>query len=440
MKAALAGSLLAALASVARVASAEPTRKIHVDTEPVGATIYVGDVDAGVACTPSPCDVTVPAGKATPIIARKDGYQPEIATVDLRKKAVKSIKLELQVSGGELLFDDPGLAGGAIEIDDVDRGVAPQHIAAEALPHHVKVTVKGRVVFDDLVKLGLGEEHAIAPTAAPPATGLQGDAAIAAAGDAGEPSDKVTKQVAIDDGPRETWFTLGADFDVGFRQFKYDDAKNLPPTEDEGGQVLLGPVLQIWPMRLFGLHHLRGLSLYAKVGFGVNHKQVVQAPDNMPTGTETYWGNIEIDLLHRWNIGDTAAVEIGGGFVRDQLEYQTTTDTSTALSIVPYADYRSLRLGARGILRLGAVEPFVQAEGRIVLSEGELASRFASADVTGAAGAAGVNALVGPLALRVQGSIVYYGWTLTNASGATVTAEGARDVVEVISMVVSYAY
>src|SRR5580698_1073421 len=129
------------------VASAEPTRKIDVVTDPPGATIYVGDLDAGEACKATPCTVTVPANKKTAVIARKDGYSEEFVTVDTRKP-IKIVAIKLTATTATLICDDPGLAGGTILVDDVEKGKAPAHVPVETAGHHVVVTVKGRVVFD----------------------------------------------------------------------------------------------------------------------------------------------------------------------------------------------------------------------------------------------------------------------------------------------------
>jgi hypothetical protein len=426
--------------------AAADTRKVEVTTDPPGATIYLGDLDSGTACEPTPCSVNAPAGKKTPVIARKDGYAVAFGVIDLRKSSVKTVSLELTPTAGTLVFDDPALAGGTISVDDVEKGKAPAHVQVEAAGHHVVVTVRGRAMFDDFVKVTAGEDYTVKPNKSEPAPLPPKDTPTTTVATTDPDTDivgnndsnnKVTK--SADTGqPRQPSIVGGVVSEIGFRQFSYDHPQNLPPTEDEGGQILIGPTLQVWPMRLFGSEHLRGLSLYGKVGFGVNHEPVVQS--NMPTGASTFWGNIEVDLQQRWNLGDTVSIEIGGGFVRDQLQY--SYNMMSQIADVPYADYKSLRLGVRTAFRFGPIEPFVQIEGRIPFSEGVLATRFASADVTGAGASGGIAGTFGPVVARLEASIVYYSWTLTNAAtgAGAETADGATDIIEGISLVLGVGY
>ncbi len=440
------------LVALCGVATADSTRKVEVVTDPPGATIYLNDLDAGEACSPTPCSVQVPPGKKTAVIARKDGYAEEYGVIDLRKGSVKTVTLKLTATTATLVADDPGLAGGTILVDDVDKGKAPAHVPIETAGHHVVVIVKGRTVYDDYIKVDPNEEFTIKPNKAEPAPlppksvatpkveALAGPGASSGDDDTLGTGSAAKVEKPDDDHPHEMWIAGGGIFAVGFRQFKYDHPQNVAPTEDEGGQVLVGPSLQIWPMRLLGLSHLRGLSLYGKVGFGVNHKPVLQDPNAMPTGASTYWGNVEVDLQQRWDIGDSGAIELGGGFVRDQLEY--TAMTTDELNAVPYVDYESLRLGVKGILRLGAVEPYLQIEGRIPLSEGMLATRFAKADVTGAAGAVGLSMTFGPVVAKLEAAAVYYSWSITsNPAGTGVpTADGATDIIETLTVMLGLSY
>jgi len=439
---------LAVLAALCGVASADSTRKVEILTEPPGATVYLGDLETGVACTPTPCSVEAPAGKRTAVIARKDGYVEGYGSIDLRHGSMKSVSITLEAATGTLVCDDSGLAGGTILVDDVDKGKAPAHVAVEAGAHHVVVVVKGRAVYDEFPKIELGHEYIVKPNMAEPAplppkqtptvSAIEPSNGDDTSGGSDDPNaTKVAKHAET--GPHEMWIAGGGVFAVGFRQFKYDNPKNLAPTEDEGGQVLVGPSIQIWPMRLIDSDHLRGLSLYGKVLFGANSRAVLQDPNNMPTGAQTFWGNIEIDLQHRWEIGDAGALELGGGFVRDQLVYKGNTDQ---VANVPYADYMSMRIGVKGSLHLGPIEPYASVEGRIPFSEGLLATRFSKPSVTGAGAAAGLAAAFGPLVARFEASIVYYSWTLSPlAPGPTQpSADGASDAIESISLLVGLSY
>src|SRR6185369_13131433 len=66
--------------------------------------------------------------------------------------------------------------------------------------------------------------------------------------------------------------------DVGFRQFTYtiDPMMRTEIEQDERelAQVLVGPVLEIWPTTLLGLKVLPGLALYGRFEYGVNPQAV----------------------------------------------------------------------------------------------------------------------------------------------------------------------
>jgi hypothetical protein len=416
------------LALAVGTAGAGNTRKVDIESEPAGASVYLNDIDSGSVCAATPCTIDAPIGQ-TPIILRKDGYSPEISSLDVPKKSkLKPFKFTLTSAVATLIVDDPALKGGTIKVDDVDKGTAPAKLQIEATSHHIVVTVKGKVLYDDFQDAEAGGDVLVRANkaAATSTAAVDPEDGTPVEGD-GSGSD--TKVVAhAPDQARDRFINVGVAVDVGFRQFKYENPANLPATEDEAGQALVGPELEIWPVELLGGAHLRGLSLFGKVGFGVNH-QVVTDLSNNPVGVSTLWGNIEADVRHTWRFSSNA-VELGLGFVRDQMQYNA--DSKSDLDRVPVVDYKSLRVGVRAATTLGPLEPFAAIEGRIVLSAGDLQSRFDKADVTGGRAMAGATARFGPLFARIYGSIVYYSWTIVvNAPTAMEPyAKGATDMVE----------
>jgi hypothetical protein len=441
-------ALLAGAVLVVWIGSAEAGggRKVDVESEPAGATVYLNDIDSGAVCAETPCSFEAPLG-TTPIILRKDGFNPEIAEITVpRRGKVKPFKFTLTGSTATLVIKDAALKGGKIVVDDVEKGNAPQRLDVDAGPHHVAVMIKGRAVADEILDLEPGEEHELKAAdvmaVADPGGGGGSDDRHGGGGGGGDGdgsgAEATVETHAEPAGPRRPYIAVGADFDVGFRQFAYDHAQNIAATESEVGQTLLGPAVELWPLELAGSHHLRGLSLYGKVGFGLNHQPVL---DSMNAAVaSTFWGNIEVDLRHRWSIGDDSGIALEGGFVRDQLQF--TAPSKTELAKVPVADYRSIRIGVRASTTLGALEPFAAIEGRIVLSGGDLGTRFASADITGGRVAVGASLRSGPVFVRAQGALTYYGWTFTNATTDPMapTADGASDVIEVLSLVVGLTH
>ncbi|HET9988544.1 MAG TPA: PEGA domain-containing protein [Kofleriaceae bacterium] len=428
-------------------AGAGGTRKVDVTSEPAGASVYLNDVTTGEVCQ-TPCAVDVPIGVETNIILQKNGYTPDVVSVTpARKGKQKPVSSTLTAAIATLEIKDAAFKGAKIVIDDVEKGVAPQSLQVEAGPHHVAIVSKGKALFDDIVDVDASDNHEVKPV--PGGGPVTTVATTSTGGGGGGGSDDelgvgVTKPVEIEkhsepSGPSRPFIAVGGDMDVGFRQFSYDQPNNLAATESEVGAVMLGPTMEIWPIEALGGSHFRGLSLFGKVAFGINHQPVLDM-QNMPLGPQTYWGNIEVDLRHRWTLGEESSISAEGGFVRDQLQF--TGGSKMTRDEVPVADYRSIRIGVRAATMLGALEPFATVEGRIVLSGGELATRFASADITGARIAAGAQVRAGPVYLRAQAALTYYGWTFTNASAdpMAATAAGATDVIEVLSFVIGLTH
>lgn len=445
-RALVAGTVLGVCAGTA---GAGGSRKVDVTSEPPGASVYLNDVTTGEVCQ-TPCQVDLPIGVETNVILQKSGFTPDIITITApRKGKLAGVKSTLAPAIATLEIKDAAFRGAKIVVDDVEKGQAPQSLQVEAGPHHVAIVSKGKPIFDELVDLDNGDVHEIKPT--PGAVVATTTVASSGGGGGGGATGEdellgnapkavdIEKQAEKPSAPRRTFINVGGDMDVGFRQFSYDNPTNLAATESEVGAVMLGPTLELWPIEMLGGSHFRGLSLYGKVVFGINHQPVLDMM-NMPVGPQTYWGNIEVDVRHRWTLGDESSITAEGGYVRDQLEF--TGGSKATRDDVPVADYRSIRIGVRAATMLGALEPFAAAEGRIVLSGGELATRFASADITGARIAAGAQVAAGPIYLRAQAALTYYGWTFTNASADPMakTASGATDVVEVLSFVLGLTH
>lgn len=431
----------------AGTAYAGPTRKVTVESTPPGATVYINDIDSGAACDATPCTIDAPIGSST-IIFRKDGFNPEITSLDVPKRGkVKTVKATLVGAVATIVVEDAAFKGAKILVDGDDKGTAPARVEVEAGPHTVVLNLKGKQVAQDVFDLEAGDEHPVKSSGAAPVspkTALtiddgDGDADEGEAKPDGVIKARIEQKHAADDRPQRPWLNLGADLDVGFRQFAYDHAANgLAPTENESGQTMVGPTLELWPMVLADGSHLRGLSLFGKVGFGVNHQAILDSM-NQPVGPTTFWGAIEADVRHRWDIGGSS-VAIEGGYVRDQLQFNAASKLD--LAKVPVTDYRSIQLGVRGTTMLGPVEAFLAVDGRIVLSGGDLAKRFASADISGVHGALGLQAVAGPIYIRAQAALTYYSWTFTNAGTDPMagTADGASDKIEVLSLVIGLSH
>jgi hypothetical protein len=425
----------------------EAGRTVLVETEPAGATVYIEDTAAGPACEATPCTIDAKVGTLT-LIIQLEGYVPLFEAVDVPRKAPKkplAVKFSLKSAVGAIVIDQP--KGASVRVDDEDRGKVPIRISLAAGAYHVLVAHNGKTLYDEYVTVATGEDVEIA-------TSSSGAARVATRDDDdddGDDDDKpaggrgggsVTAITGSVRAPSSTpIITAGVAFDIGFRECTFDDLMPGSRIRDsaERGAVLAGPAIEVWPGTLLGVGKLRGLSLFLRAQFGLRGQEVRQETGNEIMGQlTTFWGSYELSVRHRWTIADILALEPSAGYVRDQLRFNATV--ANDLELVPDAEYQSVRIGVRLGLLLGALEPYVSGENRIVLSGGELANRFTNASATGLRGALGALIRMGAITARVEGGITRYTWAFTSNPSAVDQATGATDTVKVISFLVGYSY
>jgi hypothetical protein len=427
----------ALVAASAGVAHAGGTRKVHIESDPPGATVYLNDPSDGALCT-TPCDIDAPLGK-TVIILQREGFEPDFDTLVVGRGSKKmTAKFTLTSAVGSLVVKNAP-DGATVQVDEKDAGKTPDKLQVESGSHHVVVEYKGKKLFDDFVNVDTGGDTEIVAKASaaedisPPAGG-DGDGS----GDGSDVQADIHKQTPS--GPHQRFITGGVQVDVGFRRFTYVKPRGkLGPDsgESEDGNVVAGPAIEVWPAELFGLGMLHNLSLFVRVQFGLNH-QVLTTTDMtgmvVPAGAQTTWSSLEASIRNKWVVGDTLAIEASGGFVRDVLGFDV--DNEMVHQTVPDTDYKSLRLGARLSL-LGTVSPFVEGENRIVLSGGYLSTQFMNASATGLHGAAGLAIHAGAFEARAEGEITSYSWTFASTDP---NAEGASDKVYGFAALLGYTY
>lgn len=430
----LAGTLVVAAMGVAQ---AGPTRKVLIESEPPGATVYLNDVDKGPVCEATPCTIDAPIGTST-IILRLDKYEPEIDLLEVSKgKRPLQQKYTLKGAVGTIVVSGP--KGAVIRIDEVDRGRAPARIDVSAEAHHVVIVMNKRSLYDDYVEVGTGEELVIEPKTA--SAQLDDDPRIFdddddsdGDGGGGSGSSGITRRT--DTSPHTAYVHAAAAFDVGFRHFTYDQPQtpNLRE-ESEGGQVIGGAALELWPGRLAGLDFLNGLSLFARAQLPVSG-QIVVGGDLMGT-VKAKWASYEVSLRQRWMFGDVG-VEVSGGYVQDQFTFDATVGID--VDLMPDTRYQAVRLGGKVSYSADHVEPYLTAENRLVFSGGPVGERFADASVSGLRGSAGLLFNFAAFTARVEGTLMSYTWTFTYEPGAPYRASGATDSIKLISMALGYAY
>lgn len=425
----LAGTLLVALSEAAE---AGPTRKVEIVTDPPGATVYIDDPGNGAACEATPCTINAPLGTPT-IIIRLDKFEPIFEPLDVPKgKKTLFAKWKLKGALGKIVVDSP--RGATVQIDGEDKGKAPIRLEVSAEPHQVVVYQAGKKLYDEFLDVATGDEVEVKPDAPGPEVADTGDDDDGDGDGGGSDGAETGITGRAEGGPLASFLTAGVMMDVGFRSFTYDEPMtgNLR-SETEGGQVILGPVVELYPMRLAGSSRLRGLSIFGRAQFGVRGQQLTGGMLNGQVST--FWGSYELSIRHRWNFG-AVGVEASGGYVRDQMRFNATDGRD--IELVPDAEYQSIRIGAKVAYNAGSFEPYIAGENRVVLDGGVLATRFADAQATGMRGALGALMRLGPIIARAEASLVHYAWDFQ--SSADFQAAGATDSVKLVSLLLGYAY
>lgn len=435
------------LVATAGVASAGPKGKVKVETTPPGATVYVDDIENGAACPATPCTIDVAVGEHS-VIVRLDKYSPDFKSVNVKAgKKPTPVSFKLSSAFGTLKITAP--KGASVKVNDEDKGkvgASPLEIDVPAEPVSVVITYNGKSQTE-LVDVPENDTVAVkfkgGSTPTPDEDeeedegGTTGGTTVANPdGDDDDDTDTDTPlDGPSDDGgdvgttpapaPSMPFIEAGLAMDVAFRRFKFDSATDPQPFNN-GGQVVIGPAVELWPGRLVGSHFLRGLSVYARVQFGVNAQEVTRTNNGMieNVGAQTLWGAIEASVRHKWVFADVFGLEASGGFIRDQAEFNATSQS--VLDMVPSADYKSIRIGAR-LSYVAKFEPYLLGENRVVLDGGELANRGDSAKPSGFRVAAGLKTMFGPIAARAEFSYAGYTWTYANNSGSS--PPGASDTI-----------
>lgn len=426
-------------------AGAEPKRKVRIETNPAGASVYIESKENGAACTPTPCTIELPVGE-TPLIVELPNYDTIFPSVVVPKRGkVKIDQLTLTPAIGTLVIAGP--PGASITIDGLDKGKAPAHLEVSAETHKVVVTKGGKTMFDQYVDVASGSETEVpvldlkgGSSSDGEIPGDGGDASPGGDGDGqGDPSGgDVAKEAS--GAPRATLFAISGAMSVGFRQFTYANnmTRDTLRDESESGQVILGPLVEVWPGNLLGVRALRGLSLVGRFQFRINEQPVTGG--GIMNNLSTFWQALEVSARHKWIFAGTYGVELGAGWVREQYRFNGTPGDKM---LVPDAQYTAIRIGGRVSMRIDAgsviFEPGLELEGRVVTDGGPLQARFGSAtSVSGLRGAAGIVARIGSVSIRAEAALLRYAWDFEPTADRM--ASGGTDLVTLLGLYAGYAY
>ena len=424
------------------VAEAQPKRKVRIETTPVGASVYVESKENGAACEPTPCTIELPIGE-TNLIVELPSYDTRFQTIVVPKRGkVRIDQLTLNPSIGTLVIDGP--PGASISVDGEDKGKAPARIDVSAETHKVVITKGGKTVFDQYVDVPSGGEKDVAVLEMRTGAASDGELptdGVEITGDTdGSTTDggDVTKSAPA--APRPPFVSLAVAMTVGFRSFTYENNQTRQTLRDEteSGQVILGPLVELWPGTLLGIRALRGLSVMGRFQFRINEQPVTGG--GIQNGLSTFWQAFEVSLRHKWLFADRYGVEVGAGWTREQYRFNGTAQDKL---LVPDAQYESIRIGARLSMLVDAgavvVEPGLDLESRLVRDGGPLQSRFgASTSVNGFRGAAGIVVRRGGINVRAEAAILRYAWDFEPVMDRM--ADGGVDLITLLGLYAGYAY
>jgi hypothetical protein len=408
----------------AAAASAAPRRAVTIETDPPGATVYVGDKESGAAGV-TPLDLRLPAGEHT-IILEMVGYLPrfEVIQVSGRAKKPQRVSFTLEPAVATLVIDGSDLPASArVFVDGEERGAPPARIEVEPGPHQVEVIAEGRRPFEAWVEVAGGGEKAVevvlvavdAPAVRRPP-----------AASAGAPR------------PRESLVTAGAGFELGWRRFRYDQpiTSNAQPF-DADGVGLVAVWIEAHPQRaLRGARFLWPLSLVASYRHGLPLET-----DLVGDATaDAIWRAADVGLRYRIDLGPWIAVDLDAGWARTLFTFED--EDGGEVDEVPDVDYQALRLGGRLRARPGNWAFWVGAENQIVLEGGRVEDRFRGAEVDGYGLRAGVEATwwQDRVVTRAEATWSHYGWLFDTMAADEYQAAGGSDDLYGLSLAVGISY
>lgn len=465
--------------ALARPVAAAPTRKVVIDTEPSGASVYVGEKEAGVSGV-TPVTLELPVGDNV-VIIELDNFVPKFETVTVPKGKGKPMKVtyKLERGVGALVFTtDAASKGAKVLIDDEEAGTAPGRIEVPAGMHRVALVSKGKTIFDEDIIVGAGAEEAViatTPKAAAAATGTasgkdgkdgkgkggkggkgKGGKGKGGAGkEAGEdgdaprdreppedvlasPAESDPKEVALRDeedpggdavAVRDTVEVARAErpagppryrvapfVELGYRYLDYDDAQTTNlPALRQRGTVLFGARVEVQPLR-----SLPGLKVMAAGGHGL--PQVLTTSRGQ---ADAIWWRGEAEVSYRLGLGKRWGVTALGGYGMSRFKFNGQGGSE---ALVPAAFYNVVRLGAGFGYRHDWLDAMVQVENRPVLGGGKFTDRFRSASADGLAARLTVLSTFRRFFTRLDGNFARYAWRFSSDQDDSYRADGATDL------------
>jgi len=256
MRVLLAAAILLATAGVAR---AQEKREVRIESEPPGADVYLNSKDDGSLCK-TPCTIKAPVGEQIVIVEIENHVSLVESLVVPRRGKPPPVRFKLQRAVGTIVVKGP--EGAKIRIGDADKGKAPAKIDVDAGPHTITLTLNGKQVLQDLVEVEANQEVVVRGkevAAAEPKPDPPEPREPTEPTEPIEPSVKKGARPARD--PQDKIVAVTGVVDVGFRNFTYKNPQqdmdpatvDELPNEKEGGQVIAGPMVEVWPGTIAGV-------------------------------------------------------------------------------------------------------------------------------------------------------------------------------------------
>jgi hypothetical protein len=408
----------------APVAEAAPKRPVRIETDPPGATVYVGDKESGAAGV-TPLDLRLPPGEHT-VILELIGHLPRFEVIQVTGGAAKKpqvVSFTLEPAVATIVVDGSDMPTSArVFVDGEERGALPARIEVEPGAHQVEVIAEGRRPFEAWVEVAGGAEETVEVVLRGADAPARSEPAVEAAAPRSRPS----------------LLAAGAGFELGWRRFRYQEpiTSNAQPF-DADGVGLIALWIELHPQRaLGGARLLWPLSLVASYRHGLPLETDLQGD----AVADANWRAADIGLRYRIDLGPWVAVDLDAGWARTQFSF--TGEDGGEVAEVPDVDYQALRLGGRVLARPGDWSFWVGAENQIVLDGGRVEDRFRGAEVDGYGlrGGLQVDWLRGRIVTRAEATWNHYGWLFDPAADDEFQATGGSDDLYGLSLAVGATY
>ncbi len=449
-----------AVLGFAASATAAPARKVVIDSQPRGASIYLGEKEAGAAGV-TPLTLDLPVGE-TVVIIELENHVPKFETITVPKGKGKPLKIQVQLEPAAatlVVAADGPLRGARIVVDGEDEAAAPGRVEVPAGTHRVEILSKaGKSLHSEEVTVTAGQEVAVQvtlgkdvkkdgkkdgkkgrpkppkeePVGEAPASSEPTQVAAAESEHSAEPGqDRVEESATVEparsEGPRLRFAPL---VEMSWRYFEYVDAITVDNTASlrQAGTVLLGARAELVPLRA-----VENLSLSLAGGYAVPQ----DLSSNAGMLRATVW---RVDAAASYTLGLTrhAGLVALAGYGRSRYRFE---GPSAAVALVPDATYSQVRLGAGLRGRLDWFELLAMVENRLVLSGGAFSNRFKTASADGLAAHLSMAAHVGARYFaRLDSGVARYDWSFTYEPEDRYRAEGASDLLLIVSLSAGAAF